>query len=86
MFDFPGIVPRADGRISVAQAAEVAKVDEKTIYRWVSEDALKDVKREGRRIWLQPGEVIQVEWDKHGAERKRIERLMGGRPAEYAVA
>lgn len=72
------VCPRpGDGRISRAEAATLARVSDKTITRWICEGYLKDVRREGRRVWLQPAEVIQVEHDLHAAERRRMQRVLG---------
>lgn len=73
-----GVTPRpGDGRISRADAARLAGVEQDTISAWICRGQLKDVRREGRRVWLQPAEVIQVEYDLHAAERKRMERVLG---------
>lgn len=76
-----GITPRpGDGRISRYDAANLARVSHKTITRWISQGYLKDVRREGRRVWLNPAEVIEVEYRVHTAERERM-ALVLGRPA-----
>jgi hypothetical protein len=72
-----GISPRpGDGRISRADAAALARVSDKTITRWISLKYLRDVRREGRRVWLQPAEVIEVEYRVHAAERERMARVL----------
>ena len=69
------ITPRpGDGRISRADAALLAGVEDDTISSWICKKWLKDVRREGRRVWLSPAEVIQVEHRVHRAERQRDER------------
>jgi hypothetical protein len=74
----PGITPRpGDGRISRLDSAILARVSDKTITRWISLGYFKDIRREGRRVWLQPAEVIQVEYRVHAAERARMERVLG---------
>lgn len=75
----PGpILPRpGDGRISRADAARLARVGEDTISSWITRKYLKDVRREGRRVWLSPREVIEVEHYLHRAERARMERVLG---------
>lgn len=71
------ITPRpGDGRISRADAARLARVDEDTISAWISRKHLKDVRREGRRVWLNPAEVIETEHRLHEAERRRIARIL----------
>jgi predicted site-specific integrase-resolvase len=73
-----GIVPRpGDGRISRYDAAALARVSHKTITRWISLGYLKDVRREGRRVWLSPAEVIDVEYRVHQAERARMQLVLG---------
>ena len=70
-----GITPRVkDGRISRADAARLAGVDDDTISAWISRGRLKDVSREGRRVWLSPAEVIDAEFHVHARERARDER------------
>lgn len=72
------ICPRpGDGRISRGDAATLARVSPKTITRWISEGYLADVRREGRRVWLLPSEVIRTEYRVHEAERKRMARVLG---------
>ena len=76
--EYGGINPRpGDGRISRADAAKLARVDEDTISAWISRGHLKDVRREGRRVWLNPAEIITTEHDLHEAERKRMARVLG---------
>ena len=71
----PPIAPRpGDGRISRADAALLADVLPDTISSWLTKGWLADVRREGRRVWLNPAEVIQVEHKVHKAERARDER------------
>lgn len=73
-----GITPRpGDGRISRADAAKLAKVDADTVSAWISRGLLTDVRREGRRVWLSPVEVIEVEYKVHERERQRIRRVLG---------
>lgn len=70
-----GINPRpGDGRISRAEAALLAGVDDDTISAWISRHKFKDVRREGRRVWLDPREVIEVEHEVHKRERARDQR------------
>lgn len=72
------IYPRpGDGRISRNDAAVLARVSPKTITRWISLQYLKDVRREGRRVWLNPVEVIEVEHRVHEAERERMKLVLG---------
>jgi predicted site-specific integrase-resolvase len=72
------VCPRpGDGRISRYDAATLARVSHKTITRWISLGYLKDVRREGRRVWLNPAEVIQVEHEIHAAERERMKLVLG---------
>lgn len=72
------VTPRpGDGRISRRHASILARVDEDTISAWISRGKLRDVRREGRRVWLNPVEVIQVEYEMHHAERKRMQRVLG---------
>jgi hypothetical protein len=67
------ITPRAgDGRISRAQAAELAGVEPDTITAWIAREHLTDIRREGRRVWLNPAEVIEAEHKL--AERARRDR------------
>ena len=70
------ITPRpGDGRISRADAAELAGVDEDTISAWIARGHLKDVRREGRRVWLMPAEVIEAEYRlAPKARRSRFDR------------
>jgi hypothetical protein len=56
------VTPRRDGRVSRAQAAALCRVDPDTISQWISRGHLKDVKREGRRVWLEPVELQRVEY------------------------
>ncbi len=85
--NFGGIVPRpGDGRISRADAARLARVDADTISAWISKGRLKDVRREGRRVWLSPREVIEYEHKAHEAERKRFTKLIGAADPDEAVA
>ena len=73
-----GITPRpGDGRISRADAARLARVDDDTISAWISRGRLTDVRREGRRVWLNPVEVIEVEYSTHARERARMARVLG---------
>ena len=72
------ICPRpGDGRISRYDAATLARVSHKTITRWISLGYLEDVRREGRRVWLNPREVIEVEHRVHEAERERMKLVLG---------
>jgi predicted site-specific integrase-resolvase len=72
-----GICPRpGDGRISRDDAGTLVCVSPKTITRWISLGYLQDVRREGRRVWLQPAEVIRVEYERHAAERERMRRVL----------
>jgi hypothetical protein len=69
------IVPRpGDGRISRAQAAVLARVEPDTITAWIARGHLRDVRKEGRRVWLTPREVIEAEHRLHARERQRDER------------
>ena len=62
----PPIAPRpGDGRISRADAALLAGVENDTISSWICKGWLTDIRREGRRVWLMPAEVIQVEHRVH---------------------
>ena len=80
MTDTTGICPRpGDGRVSRSDAAQLAGVDERTISKWITKGKLKDVRYEGRRVWLNPREVIEVEYESHASERARMERLLGPR-------
>ena len=81
-----GIIPRpGDGRISRADAARLARVDPDTVSAWISRGKLKNIRREGKRLWLDPVEVIEVEYATHARERARLQRLLGAMP-EDAVA
>ena len=70
------ISPRpGDGRISRDDAAELAGVDPDTITAWIARGHLKDVRREGRRVWLMPAEVIEAEYRlAPKARRNRFDR------------
>jgi hypothetical protein len=71
------IMPRpGDGRISRAEAAALARVEPDTITAWIKRHHLKDVRREGRRVWLNPAEVIEAEHRLHEAERARMRRIL----------
>lgn len=71
------ICPRpGDGRISREDAGTLARVSAKTITRWISLGYLSDVRREGRRVWLMPAEVIETEHRVHAAERERMRRVL----------
>lgn len=71
------ISPRpGDGRISRFDAARLAHVGEDTISAWISRGHLTDIRREGRRVWLRPAEVIEAEHRLHAAERARMERVL----------
>lgn len=84
---YEGIEPRpGDGRISRADAASLARVDVDTVSAWISRGKLKNVRREGRRVWLDPVEVIEVEFATHARERKRLQRVLGIPEPEEAVA
>lgn len=73
----PAVTPRpGDGRISREDAGTLARVSPKTITRWISLGYLKDVRREGRRVWLMPAEVIEVEFRVHAAERERMAKVL----------
>jgi hypothetical protein len=73
-----GITPRpGDGRISRADAAKLAKVDADTVSAWISRGKLTDIRREGRRVWLNPVEVIEVEYSAHARERARMAKVLG---------
>ena len=75
---YEGIEPRAgDGRISRADAARLARVDPDTVSSWIARAELKDVRREGRRVWLNPVEVIETEYRLHGRERARMAKVLG---------
>lgn len=79
------IQPRpGDGRISRADAAELARVDPDTISAWINRGHLTDVRREGRRVWLNPREVIEAEHKIHARERDRIAKVYG-MPSEGAT-
>ena len=87
MYLYEGITPRpGDGRICRRDAGLLARVDEDTISAWISRGKLKDVRREGRRVWLNPVEVIEVEYATHARERKRLQRVLGMPEPEGAVA
>ena len=73
-----GITPRpGDGRISRADAAKLARVDADTISAWISRGLVADVRREGRRVWLNPVEIIEAEYKAHQRERARMARVLG---------
>lgn len=75
------ITPRpGDGRISRRDAARLARVNEDTISQWISRGHLTDVRREGRRVWLKPAEVIDTEHRLHEAERQRLTRILDLQP------
>jgi hypothetical protein len=72
------ICPRpGDGRISREGAALLARVSPKTITGWIARGCLTDVRREGRRVWLSPAEVIEAEHRLHASERERMRRVLG---------
>jgi predicted site-specific integrase-resolvase len=72
------IHPRpGDGRISLRDAAKLARVSYKTMSRWVCDGDVQDVRREGRSLWLNPKEVIEVEYVKHARERERMRLVLG---------
>jgi hypothetical protein len=72
------IAPRpGDGRISRREAAALARVGEDTISSWITRGYITDVRREGRRVWLNPREVIEAEYRLHEAERQRMRRVLG---------
>lgn len=76
--DVSGITPRpGDGRISRADAAKLARIDVDTVSSWIARGLLKDVRREGKRVWLNPVEVIEVEYSTHARERARMARVLG---------
>jgi hypothetical protein len=69
------IRPRpGDGRISRDHAARLACVEPDTITAWIARGHLRDVRKEGRRVWLNPVEVIEAEHRLHERERKRDQR------------
>ena len=67
------INPRpGDGRISRDEAAALARVKPDTISAWIT-----DVRREGKRVWLNAREIIEAEHRLHATERERMERVLG---------
>lgn len=75
MFALDEINPRpGDGRISRTDAARLARVGADTISSWITRGYLRDVRKEGRRVWLNPREVIEAEHRLHERERRRDER------------
>lgn len=72
------ICPRpGDGRISRDDAARLARVGPDTISSWITRGYITDIRREGRRVWLNPREVIETEHRLHEAERKRMALVLG---------
>lgn len=70
------ICPRpGDGRISRGDAARLARVEPDTISSWITRGYVTDVRREGRRVWLNPREVIEAEHRLHERERERMKRI-----------
>lgn len=54
-------------RISVAKAALVAKVDERTIWRWIRSERIQAVKQQGRTLV----DFDEVERESHKPRRGR---------------
>jgi predicted site-specific integrase-resolvase len=78
------INPRpGDGRISREEAAALACVKPDTISAWITRGYITDVRREGKRVWLNAREIIEAEHRLHAAERERMGRVLGAaeRPA-----
>ena len=72
------ICPRpGDGRISRDDAARLARVKPDTISSWITRGYITDVRREGRRVWLSPAEIIATAHRLHEAERARFEFVLG---------
>lgn len=72
-----GIIPRpGDGRISRRDAARLAHVEEDTISSWITRGYITDVRREGRRVWLNPREIIEAEHRLHERERQRMRKML----------
>jgi hypothetical protein len=75
-----------DGRICRACAGKLGEVKPDTVSAWISRGHLANVRYEGRSPMLWPAEVIQVAWDLHERERKRLALMASLVPDAQNVA